>query len=239
MSTSDKWFYPLSRAEEERLIGAAQAGCRWSLNRLMDAYEPSIQELIADHGRGGLSEAEAQQEGREGLWQAILEYRLESAERLWSLRWGRGAVGCAILGAGQQEQWRRRRASGRLTDLADGPAWPDPAQIWDAAQIQTALDEMLAALPERLQQVLVAYYGLDGQRPATYRQIGPEMGYSHSRIWQWQHEALARLSHPSYSYRLRSLLGRQSLAEYLRAKRRVTRWLRRRGGRGQGVTNVA
>ena len=98
---------------------------------------------------------------------------------------------------------------------------------------------MLAALPERLQQVMVAYYGLDGERPATYRQIGPEMGYSHGSIWVWQHEALARLSHPSMSYRLRSLLGRQSLADYLKAKRRTARWLRRRAGRKAGVSHVA
>ena len=143
MSTSDKKIYPLTQTEEKRLIEAAQVGCRWSLNRLMAAYEPSIQELVVRHGCGGLDKAEAQQVGREALWQAVLEYPLDSPERLWSLRWARGAVGCGILGVGQQEQWRRRRARGRLTGLTEGLVWPDPAQIWDAAEIQRALDEML------------------------------------------------------------------------------------------------
>ena len=40
---------------------------------------------------------------------------------------------------------------------------------------------MVGQLPERLGQVLSAYYGLDGQPPATYRKIGSQMGLSHSR----------------------------------------------------------
>ena len=239
MSMMDEQIFPWEQIEEERLIEAAQSGCRVSLNRLMEGYEPLIEGLIGDHGSGGLEEGEAQQVGREALWQAILAYPLGSPEGLWSVHWGMGAVYCAMLGAGKWEEWRRRQASWRLTGLADDLAWPDPAQVWEADQIQAALDEMLAGLPERLQQVMVAYCGLDGQRPATYRQIGSEMGYSHASIWLWQHEALARLSHPSYSYRLRSLLGRQSVADYLKAKRRTARWLRRRGGRRSAVSHVA
>lgn len=239
MSMLEDQSYPFSQAEEEGLIEAAQAGCRASLNRLMAGYEEPLQQLVARHGRGGLSEAEAQQVGREALWQALLAYPTDSPERFWSLRWGLGAVGSAILRTGQQTGWRRRRAGWRLTDLGAGPAVGEPGEVWEASQVQTALAEMLATLPERLQQVLVAYYGLDGERPASYRQIGSQMGYSYSRIWQWQHEALARLSHPSLSYRLRSLLGRQSLAEYLTARRRVQRWLQRRGGRRQEGTNGA
>lgn len=238
MSKMDDQSYPTDQTEEEGLIEAAQCGCRVSLNRLMETYEPWIEDLVSRHG-SGMDDGEAQQVGREALWQAILEYPLGSSERLWSLGYGMGAVGCAILGVGKWEEWRRRRAGWRLTGLSDDLGWPDPAQVWDALQIQATLDEMLAALPERLQQVMEAYYGLNGERPATYRQIGPEMGYSHARIWQWQHEALARLSHPSMSYRLRSLLGRQSLKDYLKAKRRTARWLRRRAGRKSGVTNVA
>ena len=239
MSIVDEQKIPFDQTEEERLIVAAQCGCRESLNRLMEGYEPWIAALIGRHGSGGMAEEEAQQVGREALWQVILDYPLGSPERLWSLSYGLGAVGCAILGVGKWEEWRRRRAGWRMRGLSDDLAWPDPAQVWDAVQVQATLDEMLAALPERLQQVMVAYYGLNGDRPATYRQIGPEMGYSHTRIWQWQHEALAQLSHPSMSYRLRSLLGRQSLADYLKAKRRTERWLRRRGGRRARLVNVA
>lgn len=239
MSTIAEPIFPFDPTEEDRLIDAAQCGCRVSLNRLMEAYEPLIQELITRHGRGGLAEDEAAQVGREALWQAIEDYPLDSPERLWSLRWGMGAVGCAILGEGKWQEWRRRRAGWRMAGWSDDLVGPDVAQVWEAGQIQTTLDEMLLSLPERLQQVLVAYYGLDGRRPATFRQIGSEMGYSHGSIWLWHQEALARLSHPSYSYRLRSLLGRHSLAEYLKAKRRTDRWLRRRGGRRQEVGYVA
>ena len=232
MSKLDEQFYPLSQAEEQGLIQAARSGCRQSLNRLMEAYERPIRALAARYGGHELNQAEARQAGREALWRAILsEPPGHNPPRFWSLGWGRGRVGCAIMRLSQQQEWRRRRARWRLTGLANGPSQPDPERMREASQIEAALYEMLAALPDRARQVMAAYYGLDGQRPKTYRQIGPELGYSHTQIWRWHHEALARLSHPSQSYRLRSVLGRQSLSEYLAAKRRTDRWLRRRGGR--------
>ena len=230
MSMIDETFYPCGQAEEEGLIKAARAGCRPSLNRLMEAYERPIKELAGRYGGSELSQADARQVGREALWKAILsDPSRNNPERFWGQSWSE--VGCAILTAGTRREWRRRLGGWRLTGLADGRGQPGPERIQEASQVETTLYEMLEALPERPRQVMVAYYGLDGQRPKTYRQIGPELGYSHTRIWQWHHEALARLSHPSHSYHLRSLLGRQSLREYLIAKRRVARWLRRRGGR--------
>jgi len=227
-----------SREEETRLIEAAQAGCQRSLNRLMAAYEEPIGALIARQGRGRLSEAEARQAGREGLWQAILSYDLHSPDRLWSVRAGMGQVYSAIMGRAKQVEWQTRRADWHLCSWSDEGVQAELAQRAEVRAVPEALGEMLADLPERLQQVLIAYYGLDGGRPATYRQIGPQLGYSHSRIWQLHQEALARLSHPSMSYRLRRLLGRHSLADYLAAQRRVQCWLRRRGGRDQEVADA-
>jgi RNA polymerase sigma factor (sigma-70 family) len=229
---------PFSREEEGELIEEAQAGCQRSLNRLLAAYERPIGELIARHGRGRLSEGEAQQAGREGLWEAILSYDVQSPDRFWSVREGMGQVFCAIMGRAKQVEWQERRASWHLRSWSDEGVQAELAQREQVTAVQEALWEMMAALPERLQQVLVAYYGLAGGRPATYRQIGPQMGYSHSRIWQLHQEALARLSHPSLSYPLRQLLGRHTLADYLAAQRRVQRWLRRRGGRRQEVADA-
>ena len=232
MSMMDETFYPLGQAEEEELIKAARSGCGPSLNRLMEAYEGPIKALAARYGGHELSQAEARQVGREALWRAILsDPSGNKPERFWSLGWGLGRVGSAILTAGTQRTWHRRLGGWRLTGLADGPSQPGPERMREASQIEATLCDMLEALPDRPRQVMVAYHGLDGQRPKTYRQIGPQLGYSHTRIWEWHHEALARLSHPSQSYHLRSLLGRQSLREYLIAKRRTDRWLRRRGGR--------
>jgi RNA polymerase sigma factor (sigma-70 family) len=230
--------YPFSREEEARLIERAQAGCQRSLNRLMAAYEGLIGELIARHGRGGLSEGEARQAGREGLWEAILSYDVQSPDRFWSVREGMGQVFCAIMGRAKQVEWQERRAGWHLRSWRDEEVQAELGERARVTAVQEALGEMMASLPERLQQVLVCYYGFDGQRPATYRQIGEEWGYSHSRIWQLHQEALARLSHPSLSYQLRQLLGRHRLTDYLAAQRRVQRWLRRRGGRAQEVADA-
>lgn len=230
--------YPFSQVEERGLLEAAQGGCRRSLNRLMAAYEDQIGVLITQHGRGLLSEEEARQAGREGLWEAILSYDAHSPERLWSLRGALGQVYGAIWGRAKRVEWQARRAGWRERPWSDEAVEREWAQREEVRAVQAALWEMMASLPERLQQVLGAYYGWDGERPATYRQIGQQLGYSHSRIWQWHQEALARLSHPSHSYQLRQLLGRHTLADYLAAQRRVQRWLWRRSGRGQEVDNA-
>jgi DNA-directed RNA polymerase sigma subunit (sigma70/sigma32) len=69
-------------------------------------------------------------------------------------------------------------------------------------------------LPERLQGVLRARYGWQGQAPATFRQIGAQLGVSKQRAHQLHQEALLRLRQPALSYQLRGLLGRHCISEY-------------------------
>lgn len=86
-------------------------------------------------------------------------------------------------------------------------------------------------LPQRLQQVVVAYYGLDGEAPASYRQLGTRLGLSHERIQQLHDEALVWLRHPAHSQALRTLLQRHTLADYEAAAALAQRWLQKRAGR--------
>jgi DNA-directed RNA polymerase sigma subunit (sigma70/sigma32) len=90
---------------------------------------------------------------------------------------------------------------------------------------------LVAQLPQRLQSVIIARYGLDGRRPAFYREIGTQLGLSGERARQLHNEALVWLRHPARSHRLRSLLGRQRLSDYQWAEAEALRWLRKRGGR--------
>jgi hypothetical protein len=82
-----------------------------------------------------------------------------------------------------------------------------------------------------LRQVVVARYGLDGSPPATYRQIGLQLGVSGERARQLHSEALVWMRHPAHSQALRTLLGRHTLADYHQADAEAQRWLARRGGR--------
>ena len=103
--------------------------------------------------------------------------------------------------------------------------------MWEAAAVRQALRDLVERLSKRLQQVVVARHGLDGNPPAIYRQIGATLGLSGERARQLHIQALVWLRHPAHSYVLRSLLGRHTLADYAAADELAQRWLRRRGGR--------
>jgi DNA-directed RNA polymerase sigma subunit (sigma70/sigma32) len=90
---------------------------------------------------------------------------------------------------------------------------------------------MLQHLPERLHRVVVAYYGLQDDPPASYRQLGARLGLSHERVRQLHIEALVWLRHPAHSQTLRSLLHRHTLADYEAADALAQRWLQKRAGR--------
>jgi DNA-directed RNA polymerase sigma subunit (sigma70/sigma32) len=90
---------------------------------------------------------------------------------------------------------------------------------------------MVDRLPPRLGYVVTARYGLKGHATFLYRQIGAALGLTKQRAHQLHAEALVRLRHPAFSYRLRSLLDRHTLADYEQAERKARRWLHQRGGR--------
>jgi RNA polymerase primary sigma factor len=58
------------------------------------------------------------------------------------------------------------------------------------------LFEALERLPERVRHVLVRRYGLDGDEPATLRELAEELGISRERVRQLQREAERRLRRP-------------------------------------------
>jgi DNA-directed RNA polymerase sigma subunit (sigma70/sigma32) len=107
----------------------------------------------------------------------------------------------------------------------------DPAVTWEMTVVRQAVHDLVQRLPERLQAVIVARYGLDGRDPAIYRHIGATLGLSGERARQLHTEALVWLRHPAHSQILRSLLGRHTIADYQLADDLAQRWLQRRGGR--------
>lgn len=229
MCINDWQLEPAFEIEEAQLLIQAQAGCGHSLEQLMLAYEPWVQEIVSRQGLGLLSVDEARQAGRQGLWQAIANYDPTSGRSFWQTAWP--SISATLYRLSKQVEWRRRRAAERFVPLAQGPPAPDPAQLQEAVLIGETLDELVQRLPGRLRHIVVAYYGLAEQPPATSLEIGQQLGLSRQRIWQLQREALVIMSHPPHSQRLRSLLGRHSLADYQTAEAQIERWLRQRGGR--------
>lgn len=202
----------------------AQAGCDESLNQLMARHDGLVQAVVRQQVLGELPFEEALQAGRIGLWRAILGFEPERGFAFSTYAWP----------TIRHHIWRAVKVYGRV-DRTPGPSGrlepPDPAVIWEGKAIQQALLATVDRLPPRLGYVVIARYGLKGHTPFLYRQIGGALGLTRQRAHQLHTEALARLRHPAFSYRLRSLLDRHALVDYEEADKEARRWLYRRGGR--------
>ena len=82
----------------------------------------------------------------------------------------------------------------------------------------------------RLRVVIIARYGLAGEIPATYVQLGRQLGLSPEGVRQRELQALLWLRQPGHSQELRGLLRRHSQGEYEWAEQVAQAW-RRRGRR--------
>lgn len=225
---------PARQEQAERaLFRQAQAGCRESLNHLAEMHDGLVHAVVRRQALGDLPYAEALQAGREGLWRTILRFDPTRGYAFSTYAWPSivhhvwQAVKTHTRASGQQQaEWSRvREAEWGLR------ACLDPATVVMAQLVRHALRALVGQLPQRLQAVIVARYGLDGRSPCLYREIGAQLGISAERARQLHNEALVWLRHPARSYRLRSLLGRHRLSDYQWAESEAQRWLGKRGGR--------
>ena len=218
---------------EAALFLQAQAGCRKSLDRLMVAHKGLVHAVIRRQTTlGPLSYVEAVQAGRLGLWNAILHFDLQREQAFSTFAWT--CIMHRVWNEVKMAQRRERRV--HHPDTYEQLALRRPGEAdWLALRheilIRLALRRLLARLPQRLARVLQAYYGLDGQRPSTFQQIGASVGLSREGVRRQHTEALVWLRHPAHSQELRALLGLHSLSDYEAADAEAQRWLQRRGNR--------
>jgi len=210
----------------------AQAGCRDSLARLMAKHDGLVHTVVRKQVLGDLPFAEALQAGHIGLWRAILGYDPQQGSAFSTYAW------TCIMHHVWREVKVAERESARAVQhcgLEEATSWTletaDPAQVWEAAAIRSALWDLLARLPERLRIVVLARYGLTGQPRAFYAQIGAALSISGERARQLHTEAMVWLRQPAHSQQVRSLLGRHTQADYEAVEAETQRWLRWRGKR--------
>lgn len=217
----------LRAPSEAVLFEQAQAGCRACLNHLMTQHERLVPFVVRRQTLGQLSYSAAIQAGRIGLWRAIVGYDPQRgyafstyaypaiARHVWqAVKQAEGGAGPAVVLAAASLSERR-----------------DPAVIWEQSRVDAALYRLVGRLPERLRTIIIARYGLAGNSPCSYREIGAALGLTGERVRQLHTEALVWLRHPAHSQHLRALLGRHTLVEYEAAEAQAQRWLRWRGGR--------
>jgi RNA polymerase sigma factor (sigma-70 family) len=176
---------------------------------------------------GDLPFAEALQAGRIGLWRAILGYDCQRGVAF-------STYACTSI---VRQVWRavklhtRFQARGQVEEGWRLANPPDPAAVWEAVEVRAALHELVARMPSRLRYVIVARYGLDGQPPTLFREIGAQLGVCGERARLLHTEALVWLRQPAHSQALRSMLAHHRQQDYEWADQLAQVWLRRRGGR--------
>lgn len=230
MKNEQKRTSGLGQPPEARLFEQAQAGCRESLNLLMESQEPLVLYAVKRQNLGDLPYQEAVQAGRIGLWQAILKYDAGRGHRFSTYAYG------AIV----HQIWADVKTHCQANKIAHATRewvlffrhWEiGPAQRQAEREIQASLQAMVVGLPDRLQRVIVRRYGLDGQTVQFLSPLGRELGVCGERVRQLQVEALVWLRHPAHSQELRTLLRRHSQQEYEWAEELTHLWRRSRAKR--------
>ena len=69
-----------------------------------------------------------------------------------------------------------------------------------------AVRDTLAVLSERHRKVIMLYFGMHGEEPTTYQEIGRRLGISRERVRQLKEDAFGKLRHPSVRKRLEAHL---------------------------------
>lgn len=194
-------------------FGCAQDGCRACLEKLLQEHEGLIHYMVRRQCPGAADYADLIQEGRIGLWLAILRYEPERGHTFSTFagRAIRNRVWQAVRQAGKAQGWLEpQRAGDSLGAIL---------AAWQAEQVHQALQDELACLPERLRQVLELACGWGGDAPLSLAAIGRQWGVTRERVRQIHDEGLGLLRLPVFSLGLRSLCEQDSRSVYRQARR--------------------
>jgi RNA polymerase sigma factor (sigma-70 family) len=216
---------PKTHAKREASLACAQAGCKECLEALLRQHKGLVYAVVRRQYPGKCEYADLIQEGWIGLWQAILHFDAGwgSAFSTYAGRAIRNRIWQEVERGWKEHGWQEvERGRDSLGELI---------AVWQGEQVRQALAEEMACLTERMRQVLVKAYGLDGGAPMELKAIGKQMGVSGERIRQLRNEALVVLRLPALSIRLRSLCERDSREAYRQARQINNAWLRHRRGK--------
>ena len=219
-----------SKQAEATLIKQAQAGSQESLNLLLLRHEQLVHWVVQRQWLCTLPYVAAVQEGRRGLWHAILGFDPERGSRFSTYAYQ--AI-MKYVWAGVKGEIRRIRweIPTEVLGLYFYENSPDPARLRDWEDVRQCLSALVKRLPKQQAQIIQMHYGLDGYVPHSQPEIANLFGVTKQRISQMEIAALVWLRQPAHSQELRSLLARHDQAQYELADRLAQEWLRRRGGR--------
>lgn len=200
----------------------AQSRCRDCQDTLVRQHEGLVHVVLRRQCRGEVPYDDLLQEGRIGLWQAVLGYDPH-----------RGAAFSTYAGVAiQRHIWRAVKRANRPRGWMPESESPNPMEIAEEevwwGQVKVALSEAVSRLPDRLRQVICAAYGLEGNTPRTLAAIGREYGVTREMVRYWRDKALVLLRLAAFSARLRQVCGQDSRAAYARTRALNRGWMQRR-----------
>lgn len=214
------------------VFACAQAGCETCLEALLKRHERLLHAILRRQWRGEVACADLLQEGRIGLWQAVMHFDPHRGVAFSTYAWHAierrmwRAVRMDSKQGEQDDAWRGTRSACGCWEPPDPLSMAEDGLWWEA--VCSTLAEMVARLPEPLQEVVVVFYGLDGGPPCTLTAIGGWYGVTGEMVRVWRNEALVQLRMPLYSAHLRQLCGQDSRTAYVRAQALNRAWLGRR-----------
>ena len=215
---------------EATLIKQAQAGSQESLNLLLLRHERLVHWVVRRQCLYMLTYKAAIQEGRRGLWHAILGYDPERGNRFSTYAY-QAIMRYVWAGVKAEVRRSRREIPTEVLGLYFYENSPDPARLREWEDVRQSLLALVRRLPKAQAQVIQMHYGLDGYVTHSQPEIAKRFGVSRQWISQVEIAALVWLRQPAHSQELRSLLARHDLAQYELADRLAQDWLRRRGER--------
>ena len=204
-------------------FACAQAGCPDCLETLLQENKGLIQSVIQKQVIGGIDYADLVQEGRIGLWLAIVHYDPARGYAFSTYAW-------TVI---RYRLWRAHFYADRVEDDKNevAEAWlelvDEVEEDWWQQHVRQALLEVVGKLPVRLGRLIRLAYGLDGQGTYCLAEIGREWGLSRERMRQLRNDALVLLRLPALSMQLRSLCERDSRQAYQQALTLNRTWQRR------------
>jgi RNA polymerase sigma factor (sigma-70 family) len=183
----------------------------------MREHDGLVHHIVRRQWGGRLSYAEVLQEGRIGLWHAILGFDPQRgvAFSTYASQAIARQVWRAVAQAEEQEQ------EGEGVEPCAAPV--DPWAHLLEREIKTALYALVARLPHQQRWLVCARYGLDGQGARSLAELGAQLGCTRQAIQYHLRRALLRLRHPAFNAHLRALVGRNRRQDYLRALRPARR----------------
>ena len=207
-------------------FACAQAGCGVCMQTLLREHSGLVYRMVNRLAAGNVECADLFQEGRIGLWQAIVHYDV-----------GRGVAfstyACVVI---ERQLWQAVRRSQKAEGWQEGEGREEDldriVRVWQQAQIHQALEAGLEVLPAPLREVIELHYGWSGGVPQNLAQMGRAWGLCRERIRQLHEEALSLLRLPALSIQLRSICERGERSHYRQTLRQQQSRQRKRRRRG-------